>query len=214
MAYPFGKHEINPSQRFNTRSFKQLFEPVQDILPNLTPLESKGNRPLQLDFEHHVKALVYFHLEEFTSGRHLIQNIQEDDFASSFIAPPDGIKKSSFSEANNTRGLDQFTELFQMLYVKTGKMIPKEYAELGNLVAIDGSFIDAVLSMHWADYKKNTNIPPMTVPHFLIFLTSVFTFPMSTKNIIVTQTIYTLFDKIRGCTKKINYAELFLADFF
>ena len=157
MAYPFGKHEINPSQRFNTRSFKQLFEPVQDILPNLTPLESKGNRPLQLDFEHHVKALVYFHLEEFTSGRHLIQNIQEDDFASSFIAPPDGIKKSSFSEANNTRGLDQFTELFQMLYVKTGKMIPKEYAELGNLVAIDGSFIDAVLSMHWADYKKNTN---------------------------------------------------------
>jgi IS4 transposase len=33
--------------------------------------------------------------------------------------------------------------------------LPDEYAELGDLVSIDGSLIDAVLSMHWADYRKS-----------------------------------------------------------
>jgi hypothetical protein len=155
MHSPFDKQPKKTFQIFNTKSFQEFFKPVQDILPNLTPLNSRGNRPLKLDFEHHIKTLAYFHLEEFTSGRHLIQTLQEDDFASSVIAPPGGIEKSSFFEANNNRGIDQFLELFQMLYAMTGKAIPKEYSELGNLVAIDGSFIDAVLSMYWADYKTN-----------------------------------------------------------
>lgn len=34
--------------------------------------------------------------------------------------------------------------------------MPQEYAELGDLVAVDGSLIDAVLSMHWADYRKGS----------------------------------------------------------
>ena len=33
-------------------------------------------------------------------------------------------------------------------------MLPKQYSESGNLVAIDGSFIDVVLSIHRADYRK------------------------------------------------------------
>jgi len=32
--------------------------------------------------------------------------------------------------------------------------LPDRYPELGNLVAIDGSLIDATLSMYWADYRK------------------------------------------------------------
>ncbi len=156
MAFPFTEFVKNPSQKFNSRSFQDLFEPVKDILPNLSPLIARGNRPLQFNFEDHIKALVYFHLEKFTSGHDLIQNLQEDDFASSFIAPPDGIGKSSFFEANNTRGLEQFIELFLMLNNKANKTIPKEYSELGDLVAIDGSLIDAVFSMHWADYRTNS----------------------------------------------------------
>ncbi|OOP56622.1 MAG: transposase, partial [Candidatus Brocadia carolinensis] len=35
------------------------------------------------------------------------------------------------------------------------KILPREHAELGNLVAIDGSLIDAVLSMHWANYRND-----------------------------------------------------------
>jgi hypothetical protein len=109
-----------------------------------------------MDFEHQLKALIFFHLEEHSSASHLLQVLQEDAFASEYIAPPDGIEKSSFSEANNTRGLEQFLQVFQELYAQANQTVPKEYAELGDLVSIDGSLIDAVFSMHWADYREGT----------------------------------------------------------
>jgi len=120
----------------------------------MPPLEARGNRSLQMNFEHQIKALIFYHLEEHTSGRHLLQVLGEDDFAREVIAPPEGIKKSSFFEAVNSRGLEQLTYVFQQLQAKAAKILPKEHAELGNLVTIDGSLIDAVLSMHWADYRN------------------------------------------------------------
>jgi hypothetical protein len=44
--------------------------------------------------------------------------------------------------------------VFNGLYAKTAKVLPDQHQDLGNLVAIDGSLIDAVLSMHWADYQE------------------------------------------------------------
>jgi len=142
--------------KYKAPSFLKLWKPILKILSNLSPLKSRGNRPLKMDFEHPLKALIFFHLEEHTSASHLLQVLKEDDFASKFIAPPDGIEKSRFSEANNTRGLEQFFHVFQELYAQANKTLPKEYAELGELVSIDGSLIDSVLSMHWADYRKGT----------------------------------------------------------
>lgn len=138
----------------NAPSFHQLWQPVENIFISMPPLEARGNRPLQMNFEHQLKALVFFHLEEHTSGRHLLQVLEEDDFARKEIAPPDGIKKSSFFEAINSRGLEQLTYVFQQLQAKAASVLPREHAELGNLVAIDGSLINAVLSMHWADYRE------------------------------------------------------------
>ncbi len=133
--------------KYNAPSFLKLWAPIQKILKYLPPLKSRGNRPLQMDFEHQLKSLIFFHLEEHTSASHLLQVLKEDDFARDFIAPSEGIEKSSFSEANNTRGLKQFLFVFQELYAQANKSLPKEYAELGDLVSIDGSLIDAVLSM-------------------------------------------------------------------
>jgi len=135
-------------------SFHELWQPVENIFIGMPPLEARGNRPLRMDFEHQLKSLVFYHLDDHTSGRHLLQVLEEDDFAREVIAPPAGIKKSSFFEAINSRGLEQLTYVFQELQAKAAKILPKEHAELGNLVAIDGSLIDAVLSMHWADYRN------------------------------------------------------------
>ncbi len=137
-------------------SFLKLWEPIVGILSKISPLHAKGNRPLKMNFEHQLKALIFFHLEEHTSASHLLQVLQEDECAVEYIAPPGGIEKSSFSEANNTRGLEQFLQVFQELYAHANQTVPKEYAELGELVSIDGSLIDAVLSMHWADYREGT----------------------------------------------------------
>ncbi len=108
-----------------------------------------------MNFEHQLKTLVFFHLEEHTSGRHLLQVLEEDDFARTVIAPPEGIKKSSFFEAINSRGLEQLLSVFQQLQANAAKTLTGKHAALGNLVAIDGSLIDAVLSMHWADYRND-----------------------------------------------------------
>lgn len=131
----------------NVPSFHELWQPVEDVFIGMPPLEARGNKPLRLNFEHQLKSLVFYHLEEHTSGRHLLQVLEEDDFAREVIAPPAGIKKSSFFEAINSRGLEQLTYVFQQLQAKVAKILPREHAELGNLVAIDGSLIDAVLSI-------------------------------------------------------------------
>jgi len=137
-------------------SFKQLTKPLNSILPFIPRLESRGNRPLKMTFEDQLNALIFFHLEEHTSARHLIQTLQDDDFARNHIAPEAGISRSSFSEAINERGLEQFLAVFQLLQKQACSILPKKYSQLGDLVAIDGSLIDSVLSMTWADYRKNS----------------------------------------------------------
>lgn len=150
-------YTIKPQhKKQNVPSFCSLWQPAEKLSSSAPPLESRGDRPLQMNFEQQLKALVYFHLEEHKSGRHLLQVLQDDDFASNHIAPDSGIKKSAFFEAVNSRGLDQMIHMFQGLQGQAQKTLPKEYAELGDLVAIDGSLIDATLSMHWADYRKTS----------------------------------------------------------
>ena len=107
-------------------------------------LESQGNRPLQMTFEDHLKALVYFHLDEHHSAQHLLQVFEQDDFARNQIAPEDGIKKSSFSEATNSCGLEQFFYVFENLQAQATQLLPKKHSELGNLIGIDGSLIVSV----------------------------------------------------------------------
>ena len=109
-----------------------------------------------MSFEQQLKALVYFHLQEHKSARHLIQDMKENDFAKENIAPEDGISRSSFSEIINGRGLEQLQFVFENLYKQAVNVFPQEYKSLGELISIDGSLIDAVLSMHWADYRKNS----------------------------------------------------------
>ena len=109
-----------------------------------------------MEFEHQLKALIFYHLEEYSSGGHLIQALEEDDFAKKEVAPPDGIKKSSFFEAINHRGLEQLLYIFEKLQADAAQFLPNEYAHLGDIVSIDGSLIDAVLSMHWADYRDSS----------------------------------------------------------
>jgi hypothetical protein len=112
------------------------------------------NRPLQMTFEDQLNALILFHLDDHTSGRELIQTLQEDEYAREHIAPEKGIEKSSFFEAINSRGLEQFMEVFEGLEKEARDILPKDHPELGDLVAIDSSLIDATFSMAWADYRK------------------------------------------------------------
>jgi hypothetical protein len=136
--------------------FPELWQPVENFLPDLPPLPSRGYRPLQLTFEQQLKSLILFHVEEYDSARHLLQVLKEDDFARTCIAPPEGIGRSSYGEALNTRGLEQLLWVYEKLQAQATATLPKAHAGLGDLVAIDGTLIDAVSSMAWADYSSST----------------------------------------------------------
>jgi len=149
-------HAFDPCQKRNKLEFFSLFQPAFEAMSHMPVLESRGNRPLQMSFEEHLRALVFFHLEEHHSAQHLLQVLEQDDFARSVIAPKNGIKKSSFSEATNDRGIEQFMFVYQNLQTQALNILPQQNPELGNLVGIDGSLINATLSMHWADYRKKS----------------------------------------------------------
>jgi hypothetical protein len=147
-------YTLNQLKKAKTPSFNQLYSPIEKAKIGMPLLEARGDRPLKMTFEDQLKALIFFHLEEHTSAQHLLQVLEEDDFARDVIAPEEGIKKSSFSEAINTRGLEQLAYIYQNLQTEAIGVLPKEYDNLGDLIGIDGSLIDACLSMQWADYRK------------------------------------------------------------
>jgi len=99
---------------------------------------------------------LFYHLQEHESARDLVQCMKEDDFAKNNIAPDGGISLSSFCEAINDRGLEQLQYVFEELCKKAHKVLPAQYSDLGDLVSIDGSLINAVLTMYWADYRKGS----------------------------------------------------------
>ncbi len=146
---PYQKRCLSPS-------YYQLCQPLKKILNKTPPLEARGDRPLKMTFEDQLNSLIFFHLNEYDSAKHLIQVLKEDDFAQENIAPKDGIEKSSYSEAINSRGLEQLEYVFNELTSKASNILPSKYSELGKLISIDGSLIDAVLSMCWADYRKGS----------------------------------------------------------
>jgi hypothetical protein len=143
-------------KKLHLNSFFQFLQPLGDLIPEIPVLKSRGDRPLKMTFEDQLQMLVFFHLEEHVSARHMLQVLDQDDFARENIAPENGIKKSSFSEAINTRGLEQFQSVFEKLSRKASGILPNKHPELGDLVALDGSLIDATLSMYWADYRKGS----------------------------------------------------------
>lgn len=145
-----------PKKTISSATFNDFMKPVREILPNALPLKSKGDRPLKFAFENELGSLIYYHLFENESGRDLLQKLKEDNFAKEHIAPEGGISRSSFFEAINSRGIDQLQYVFRELRSLSGGIIPSQYSDLGDIVLIDGSLIEAVLSMYWADYRKNS----------------------------------------------------------
>ena len=111
-------------KKLHSTSFFQFFQPVKNVIPQTPVLESRGDRPLQMTIEDQLKILVFYHLEEHVSARHMLQVLEQDDFARENIAPQDGIKRSSFSEAINSRGLEQLQIIFEKLSQKASSILP------------------------------------------------------------------------------------------
>jgi len=134
-----------------------LMGPAKKILLTTPPLRSKSNKPLAMTTDNVLDILVYYHLHEFSSGRELLQNLEEDEYAKHLIAPAGGVKRSTFFDTVNERCVEQLLHVFSELQKQAADILPTRHIELGELVAVDGSFIDSVLSMTWAEYQTQSN---------------------------------------------------------
>jgi len=138
-------------------TFQSFIAPLDDILPKITPLTSRSNRPITFTFDYQLKSLIYYHLEECTSAQGLLQMMADDEFARQNLIPEEGLGESTFYEANANRGAIQMLEIFDQLGRRISLCLGDSFPQLGDLVAIDGSLIDATLSMTWADYSTSAN---------------------------------------------------------
>jgi transposase len=144
------------SRQYVVPTQKQLLKPLKNIMTKVPPLRSRSNKPLAMNTEELINILTYYHLQEFTSGTELIQALQEDDYARQFVAPAGGIKRSTFFDTVNDRGVEQLLTVFTELQKQATGVLPSQHSKLGDLVAIDGSLIYSVLSMHWAEYRTDS----------------------------------------------------------
>lgn len=135
-------------------TFLTLIAPLEAQLPYLPPLVSGSNRSLAFTFDFQVRALVYYHTEAFTSAQDLLQAAHDDPLANRLLVPATGLGESTFYEANATRGSHQLLALVDRLSKRVGRQLKVAHLGLGALVAIDGSLIEASLSMGWAAYSS------------------------------------------------------------
>ena len=53
---------FDPYDKKRMLHLDSFFQPVYEAMIEMPPLETRGNRPLQMSFEDQLKALVFFHL--------------------------------------------------------------------------------------------------------------------------------------------------------
>ena len=81
-------YTVDRRNKTDAPAFHQLYRPIQGAVIGMPPLEARGYRPLKkMTFDDQLKSRVFFHLEEHTSGQHLLQVLEEDDFARDVLSP-------------------------------------------------------------------------------------------------------------------------------
>lgn len=150
-------NRIHPPSEVRCPTWETFIVPLTGLLPHIAPLESGSNRSLEFTFAQQVHSLVYFHVEEYISGRGLLEDLNDLTQALPAGLPQAGLAQSTFFEALNSRGLCQMLEVFQRLSGKAAKLLGDRCEKWGKLRAIDGSLINATLSMQWADYTDSTH---------------------------------------------------------
>ncbi len=138
-------------------TWEALCAPLQGVLPQIALLESRSNHPLEFTFSEQVFTLVYFHVEEYPSARALLEDLQDPRPPLPEGLPSGGVAKSTFFDALQSRGLPQMMDVFDRLSRKAAKAVGMKHEALGELRALDGSLIEATLSMEWADYTQTTH---------------------------------------------------------
>ena len=124
-ASPLSMPHLPLGAAIDSPTFAELIAPVESLLPTITPLKSSGNRAITFTFHFQLRSLIYYHVEECTSGQHLLQMMSGDPLTQQLLVPPEGLAKSTFYEANASRGVVQMLQLFDKLAGKVSRKLAR-----------------------------------------------------------------------------------------
>ena len=82
-------------RKITSQTYAEFCFPLGNILSSAPLLRSRGDRPLKMTFENQLDALIWFHLQDHDSARHLIFDLNENSFAKEFIAPARGCRNGA-----------------------------------------------------------------------------------------------------------------------
>ena len=80
-------------QRQKSRAFKLILAPIFERFKSDNQLKSRGYRPLQMSFNDQLKALIFYHLQEYSSGSELLQGWSKMTLPRSVLLLPRGSRR-------------------------------------------------------------------------------------------------------------------------
>ena len=77
---------LSPKKSGLPVSLKTILNPLRHALSGVTPFKSGSNRPLKMTLEEQLTILVYFHLNDYKFGRHILQALEQDEYLREMIS--------------------------------------------------------------------------------------------------------------------------------
>jgi|GEM_PF-773074 hypothetical protein len=103
-----------PKKQLQSLTFDKFKIPLVKLFPFTPELLSRGDRPLKMTFEDQLNALIYFHLQEHKSARHLIQDLKENEFAKQNISPDGVLVAAAFLRQSTIGGLNNYNSFLKI----------------------------------------------------------------------------------------------------
>jgi len=146
-----GKQSIN--SQVDPTVFDRLLEPIDPFVKEqsqkLTPHYNE-----KYSFKQFVRLLIYYFVSDFKSIKLLLSMLREGLIPSELNL--EKVPPSTFSDALERFPSHLFKALFARLLATVSLKALPELEILGKLYCVDGSLFPTLISMVWAEYKKNS----------------------------------------------------------
>lgn len=139
----------------NKKLFFILLRPIETVLASISPIIDQEALSQKLFFADFVKKLLFAYLEQVTSLRSLVVELQTNEKCSAL-----GLSYTPFSTLKD--GFYRFSSeacrsLFETVLSELKLKRIKGLDEIGLFRVIDGSLFPTLIQMSWSEYRKKKN---------------------------------------------------------
>lgn len=139
----------------NQKLFFILLRPIEAVLASMSPIIDQATFSQKLFFADFVKKLLFAYLEQVSSLRSLVIELQTNQKCRDL-----GLRETPFStlkDGFSRFSSNHFKRLYETLLREVNLKRIKGLDEIGLFRVIDGSLFPTLLQMSWSEYRKKKN---------------------------------------------------------